>query len=246
MGGARNAGNDGATSRKRTRPTHNSQWSALRTALNFGSMALRCLLMLLLFPGVAAAQASEWWPELDVYWRPANRQRTFLEISSSADRDSPTRQDNIGLYQDYLNLPAGYLRGGFRYSFSPQGDFHESRLVAEGTYRTYGTDLVRLLSRTRTEFRWVNGEYSYRIRERLHLQRLSQMHHGPSWGPYVTFEAYYSSQYNTIISRVAGRIGTEALLGGPKSIDVYIARQNNLRGSPNFVNALGVTFKLSY
>jgi len=208
-------------------------------------MALRCLLMLALFPGIAAAQATEWWPELDVYWRPANRQRTFLEISSSADRDSPTREDAVGVYQDYLNLPAGFLRGGFRYSFSPDGGYHESRLVAEGTYRTYGTDLVRLLNRVRTEFRWVNGEYSYRIRDRLHFQRLSQMHHGPAWSPYITFEAYYDSKYRSI-SRLAGRIGTEALLGGPRSIDVYIARQNNSRASPRYVNALGVTFKLSY
>ena len=209
-------------------------------------MALRFLLVLVLLPSIANAQVTEFWPELDIYWRPAERQRTFLELSSSADRDTPKREATVGLYQDYLNLPSSYLRLGYRFTFSTHdASYRESRIVAEGTYRTYGTDLVRLLSRTRTELRWVNGEYSYRIRERLHFQRLSQMHHGPAWGPYITFEAYYDSRYNSI-SRLAGRIGTEAVLGGPKAIDVYVARQNNSRGSPRYVNALGVTLKLSY
>jgi hypothetical protein len=48
------------------------------------------------------------------------------------------------------------------------------------------------------------------------------------------------------ISRVPGRIGSEARLGGPVSIDVYIARQNNLHSTPRYVNALGITTKLEY
>ena len=203
------------------------------------------VLALLLVPSIAAAQATQFWPELDVYWRPALRQRTFLELSSSVDQDSPSRDDSIGLYQDYLNLPAGFLRGGYRFTHSPNGSYTESRIVLEGTYRTYGTDLVRLLNRTRLELRWVNGAYSYRVRERVHFQRISQMHHGPAWGPYVTFEAYYDSRYNTI-AKLGGRIGTEALLGGNRAIDVYIARQNNSRETPRYVNALGATFKLNY
>src|SRR5678816_3368698 len=35
-----------------------------------------------------------------------------VALSSSADREAPDRDDSIGLYQDYLMLPAGYLRGG--------------------------------------------------------------------------------------------------------------------------------------
>src|SRR3954468_15635875 len=41
--------------------------------------------LLAVLGGVAIAQKpiSEFWPELDVYWTPAEHQRTFLELSSS-------------------------------------------------------------------------------------------------------------------------------------------------------------------
>jgi hypothetical protein len=193
-----------------------------------------------------AAQSSEIWPELDVYWQPALHQRTFLELSSSSDRDSPTRNVTVGAYQDYVFLPLGYLRGGYRFSFSTHdASYRESRLVGEATLRVASWGKLRLVERSRGEWRWVNGQPSYRLRERLHLQRWAPSLRGLALAPYGAFEVYYDSRVQSI-SRLGGRVGSEARLGGPASIDLYVARQNNLREPPAYVNALGATVKLLF
>ena len=177
----------------------------------------------------ARAQTSEWWPELDVYWQPAEHQRTFLELSASAEQEGSKRQDTAGLYQDYLFLPNGYVRGGYRYTFSTHdASYRESRLVGEWVERVFSRGKARLVNRARFEMRWVNGDPSYRIRERLHLQRVPPNPRGLALAPYGTFEVYYDSRFGAI-SRLAGRVGTEARLVGPASVDVYVARQDNLR-----------------
>ena len=196
--------------------------------------------------GSARAQTNELWPELDVYWQPAEHQRTFLEISASAEQEGSKRQDTAGLYQDYLFLPNGYVRAGYRYTFSTHdASYRESRLVGEWVERVFSRGMVRLVNRARFEMRWVNGDPSYRIRERLHLQRVPPNPHWPALAPYGTFEIYYDSRFGAV-SRLAGRVGTEARLVGPASVDVYVARQDNLREPPSYVNALGMTIKLVY
>lgn len=208
----------------------------------------RCLLAIAVAsPCLLSAQSvTETWPELDVFWRPAEHQRTFLELSAVAEREAAKRDAAIGLYQDYLHLPFGYLRGGYRYTFSTRdASYRESRIVAEGVASKPVLSRFRALNRTRVEWRWINGDPSYRVRDRVQLQLVSTAPRGPAWTPYATFEAYYDSRYNTIV-RLGGRIGTEARLSGHLSTDVYIARQENSRGSPPTVNALGVTLKLSY
>lgn len=105
--------------------------------------------------------------------------------------------------------------------------------------------MERLVDRARVELRWVNAQYSYRVRERLHFQRVPPKPKGLALAPYGTFEAYYDSRFRSI-ARLAGRVGSEAQLARRVSIDVYVARQNNSRDTPRYVDALGVTMKLSY
>jgi hypothetical protein len=208
--------------------------------------ALIVVAALLAARATANCQSSEVWPELDILWQPAVHQRTFLELAGADDRDGPKREATAGLYQDYVFLPNGYVRGGYRFSFSTHdASYRESRLVAEAVLRLVSWRRLRLVERTRTEWRWVNGEPSYRVRERLHLQRVASQPRGLALAPYGTFEAYYDSRFRSI-ARLAGRIGSEARLGGPASIDIYLARQDNAREPPAYVNALGLVLKLSY
>ena len=197
--------------------------------------------------GAGAQSASgELWPELDVSWRPAEHQRTVLELSSSAEREGSKREATAGIYQDYLRLPLGYARLGYRYTFSTRdASYRESRLVGELTLTHALSSLLHVASRTRLEPRWVNGEYSYRVRERLHLQRGVRPPRPLIPSPYATVEVYYDSRYNTI-ARVGGRVGGTMRFRGRESLDLYVARQNNSRSSPKYVNALGVTVTLAY
>jgi len=210
------------------------------------SSRLAGLMLVACVAASAGAQqaTSELWPELDVYWTPAVHQRTMLELSGSSEREAAKKEATIGLYQDYLQLPRGYLRAGYRFTFSTRdASYRESRIVTEVTARVAGATSWRLVERTRAELRWVNGDYNWRLRERLHLQRFfaSPMRFDPR--PYGTFEAYYYSQYNSI-ARLAGRVGVEFRVWKASDIDVYVARQENSRGEPPRVNALGITVKL--
>jgi hypothetical protein len=209
----------------------------------------RCLLgIAALLPCLLSAQSvvTENWPGLDIYWRPAEHQRTFLEASAVAEREGAKRDAAIGFYQDYLSLPFGYVRGGYRFTFSTRdASYRESRIVAEAVASKAVWSRFRALNRTRAEWRWINGEPSYRVRDRVQVQLVSTATHGPAWTPYGTIEAYYDSRYNTI-SRIGERVGTEARISRRVSTDIYAARQDNSRGSPQAVNALGVTLKLSY
>jgi hypothetical protein len=196
--------------------------------------------------GAAHAQipTNELWPELDVYWTPAKHQRTVLELSGSSEREAAKKEATVGLYQDYLQLPSGFLRAGYRFTFSTRdASYRESRIVTEVTERLTGATAWRLVERSRVELRWVNGEYSWRLRERLHLQRFFATPRRLDPRPYGTVEAYYYSQYNSI-ARLAGRAGVEVRLWPASDVDLYLARQENSRGEPARVNALGITVKL--
>jgi hypothetical protein len=208
-----------------------------------------CLLGLLLVAcvaGEADAQSvtNELWPELDVFWTPAKHQRTMLELSGTNEQESAKKQATIGVYQDYLQLPRGYIRAGLRFTRSTNdASYQEARIVTELTRRVAGDSTWRLVQRSRVELRWVNSDYNWRFRERLHLQRFFAHPWRYDPRPYGTFEAYYYSQYNTI-ARLAGRVGVECRVWKESDIDVYLARQENSRGEPVRVNALGVTVKL--
>jgi hypothetical protein len=202
--------------------------------------------VILAAPRVLSAQSTEVWPEIDVFWQPAKHQRTMLELSLSTEREGTKREGSIGIYQDYTWLPRGYLRGGYRYTFSTQdASYRESRILGELTLGTDVASRLRLVNRARTELRWVNGEYSYRLRDRLHLQRSPRDSRGRAYAPYGTFEAYYDSRFGAI-ARLGGRVGTDMRLWQRALLDVYLARQNNLRSTPKYVNALGATLKLNY
>jgi hypothetical protein len=192
----------------------------------------------------AQSVTNELWPELDVFWTPAKHQRTMLELSGTNEQEAAKKQATIGLYQDYLQLPSGYLRAGFRFTRSTNdASYQEARIVGEVVERVAGDSTWRLVERSRVEFRWVNSDYNWRLRERLHLQKFfsSPIRFDPR--PYGTFEAYYYSQYNTI-ARLAGRVGVEFRVRKASDIDLYLARQENSRGEPLRVNALGLTLKL--
>ena len=193
-----------------------------------------------------AQTTNEVWPELDVYWRPAEHQRSLLELSTSAEREGPKHEATVGMYQDYLFLPRGYVRAGYRFTFSTRdASYRESRGVLESTLSSDLSTLWHLADRLRVEPRWVNGAFSYRIRERLHVQREHRPIRAWALAPYGTAEAYYDSRYATI-ARIGGRVGNVFRFSPARSLDLYLARQVNSRTLPRAIDALGLTLALTY
>jgi hypothetical protein len=188
----------------------------------------------------AHAQTTEYRPELDVYWRSADHARTFLQLAGQDEESQTPHNPLIGLFEDFLFVPDGYVRGGYRYSL----DTYESRPLVEAALRVFKAGPVRLLTRSRVEWRWVDGKYSYRARERLELGRIPPPK-GLGLAPYAMFEAYYDSRFRTI-ARLEPRGGSTLQLGGPVSMDLYYMREDNLRGKPAYVNIGGLIIQLAY
>jgi Protein of unknown function (DUF2490) len=188
----------------------------------------------------ARAQTTQYRPELDVYWKSSAHWRTFFQLAGQEENSESPRDPLIGLFEDYLFAPDGYLRAGYRYNLHS----YESRPLVELAFRVFKIGPVRLLNRNRVEWRWVDGKYSYRARERVQLQRVPPPK-GLGLAPYAMFEAYYDSRYRTI-ARLAPRVGTTMRLLGPASMDLYYMRQDNLRGKPAYVNIGGLIFEFSY
>jgi hypothetical protein len=192
----------------------------------------------------AQSAATEVWPEVDLFWRPTDRYRSMFELSASTEREGSRQEGTLGLYQDYLWLPRGYARLGYRFTFSRRdASYRESRAVAEVTIAGGIAPRTRLLNRTRTELRWVNSRYSYRVRDRIQVQHALQ-DSGRALAPYGTMEAYYDSRHRAL-SRIGGRIGTDLRIASRVVTDVYVARQNNSRDQPRYVNALGIVLKVT-
>lgn len=210
-------------------------------------MTRACAVVAALFiaGGRAAAQrpTTEGWPEIDVYAYESDNARAMLEMSKSTERDGPKHDASFGLYQDWLGLPAGVLRAGYRYTFSTRdASYRESRIVTAATFTVYRALGMRLVNRFRPELRWINGDPSYRLRDRLHLQKYSTDSTGWRWAPYGTLEGYYDSHFPDVaISKIGARAGTELHLLGRYAFDVYVARQESSRSQPTEVNALGLT-----
>ena len=213
-----------------------------------GSRFLALPLVAALRAGAAmrAQTTSEVWPEIDVYWRPAEQQRSMLELSKSAEREGAKHEATVGVYQDYLFLPRGYLRAGYRFTASTRdASYRESRIVLENVLSRDFSPLWHLANRARVEPRWINGAFSYRVRERVHLQRERRPPRGWALAPYGTAEAYYDSRFATI-ARLGGRVGNVFRFGARRSLDLYVAQQVNSRTAPRTIDAFGVTLALTY
>ena len=102
-----------------------------------------------------------------------------------------------------------------------------------------------MLNRTRGEFRFINNVYSYRVRDRVQVQYLSQARKGLRLSPYGSVESFYDSRYNTI-ARMEYRLGVETQIAKPVALELYSGRQNNTRGTPTNINAIGITTKLAF
>lgn len=195
---------------------------------------------------LCAQTTSEVWPELDLYWRPALHQRSMLELSASTEREGAKHEATAGVYQDYLFLPRGYGRVGYRFTFSTRdASYRESRIVLENVLSHDASPLWHLANRVRVEPRWVNGAFSYRVRERVHVQRERRPPRGWALAPYGTAEAYYDSRFSTI-ARLGGRAGNVFRFSPTRSLDLYLARQQNSRTTPRTIDAFGATLSLTY
>jgi hypothetical protein len=119
----------------------------------------------------------------------------------------------------------------------------ENRLTLDGTPRyLFSGPKVLMSNRSRFEFRWVNGTYHFRYRNRLRFER--QFSAGKiRFTPYVSEEPYWDSKYSRW-SQFRTAVGTQVPVSKLAALDLYYERQHCVTCSDTQLNIFGLTLNI--
>jgi hypothetical protein len=205
----------------------------------------------------------EVWPSVEVYINVKPKVRLYLLATvSKAVEDgelfnAQSYEAQVGAHVDYIPNEQLILRAGYRYGRAV-GDndngFREHRLLADQILRKLLPGDLLLTDRNREEFRFITGDFSFRYRNRVTIEREFQLSsvpllRGRTISPYVSGEIFYDTRYGAwnrnryaVGMILAFRRGPLLKKLQPErgiNLDVYLMRQNDSRSSPPHVNALG-------
>jgi len=224
---------------------------------------LTVLVLVVIGAQVVRAQESsthnEFWPEIDVYINLKPKVRLFLlgTVSKSVEDgelfNAKAFESQIGMHVDYIPNKHFILRTGYRFGTSvgeTSEPFKEHRLLTEQTLRKLLPGDLLLSDRNREDFRFLNGDFSFRYRNRVTLEREFQLQKR-TVTPYVSGELFYDTRFDSW-NRNRLAVGVQILLRRgpirklllPKRqviLDVYYMRQNDSRSNAAHVNAIGAS-----
>lgn len=231
-------------------------------------LILRFSLLLAALSPVTQAQETtasrQFWPEVDVYieLKPTIRLNFLGTVSKSVEdgefRNAQAYEAQFGAHLDYIPNEHVILRTGYRFG-SSVGDsesFKEHRFLTEQTFRTLLPGGLLLSDRNREDFRFVDGDFSFRYRNRVTVEREFHLFRRRSITPYVSGEIFYDSRYDiwnrnryAVGIQTSLRRGPVRKLLSPKRqviFDLYFMRQNDSRTDPAHVNALGAALSFYF
>ena len=228
-----------------------------------------CLLVVAISSQATRAQESttpgQFWPAIDVYinLKPTVR-LYFLDAVSKSVEDGEVRnaeafEAQIGAHIDYIPNTHVILRTGYRFGRSvgsTSEPFKEHRFLTEQTLRTLLPVGLLLSDRNREEFRFVNGDFSFRYRNRVTVEREFHLFKNRTITPYVSGEIFYDTRYG-VWNRNRYAVGVQLSLRRgqlmkmllPKRqgiLDLYLMRQNDSRSDAPHVNALGAALSFYF
>jgi hypothetical protein len=139
------------------------------------------------------------------------------------------------------------FRVGYRQSYTHDDDgssISERRIIAELTARFFLPGDVLLMLRNRADFRWLEGDFSWRYRPRLWAERTTDL--GPvTVVPYASGEVFWDSRYDEW-SRTRLTAGVAVPATNWLVPEVYYAHQIDRQPSQKYVNALGLVATLYF
>jgi len=245
--------------------------SQRRCAIQAPLALMPVLFLLLLLMGARAGRAQEpttrreFWPEIDVYINIKPKIRLFLlgTVSKTVEdgelRNAQSYEAQIGVHVDYIPNDHVILRTGYRYGTavgSNDDGFREHRLLTEQTLRKLLPGHFLLSDRNREDFRVIKGDFSFRYRNRVTIEREVPIFKNRTITPYVSGEIFYDTRFN-VWNRNRWAVGVQhSLRRGPLLkmllpkrqiiLDLYFMRQNDSRSSPAHVNAVGASLVFDF
>jgi len=214
------------------------------------------------FASPARAQSTEFWPEISTFVKLNDQMRLYFlatKVEESGERTSAELGPNIDFYlKPIRNVKhwGGFrlddsknrflhLRAGYRYLPSFSGDPDENRVVLEATARYPLVRGALVSNRFRTDLRFVGGEYSWRFRNRLSIEKEISIRR-VRLNPYVRVEVFYDSRFQEW-SRTEGIVGSAFPINRYWELEGYVDYQNNTGNSPNQqIYALGAVLNLYF
>ncbi len=220
--------------------------------------------LLVLASGVPThAQSRQTWPELSTFVKMNDRMRFYFLATTTKEERKSTEGEfgpNFDFYLKPLRdrsrwslLPLDesknrllMVRVGYRYLPSYTGDNPaEHRGILEATPRYPLVGGVLVSNRNRLDIRCIGGEYSWRYRNRLTVEKEFAVRRF-RFGPYARAEIFYDSRYDKW-SRTELTAGSVFPLTKHFELEGYYAHQRDTAKSPNrTVNALGTVVNLYF
>jgi Protein of unknown function (DUF2490) len=243
--------------------------SCLRSFCACSRILIRVVLWLMPILCVPRLQAqdtrNEFWPEFDVYLKLNEKSRLFFLYSATKLDQRATHADGtLGGHLDFYTLPlfgrrlllhradaarskSFMLRAGYLFSRTPSGStdpFTEHTPTVETHWRFPLPGSMLLTDRNRADFRFVDGDYQPRYRNRLKLERTFKAGR-LDLTPYGHAEAFYDWRFDKF-HRFRYSAGAEVLLGRHVIFEGYYLRQRDSVSSPQHVNAVGLALQFYF
>ena len=229
-----------------------------------------CLLVVAISGQATRAQEPatplEFWPEIDMYINVKPKVRLYLlgtfgrSLADGEPSNAQAYEAQIGAHIDYIPNKHVILRTGYRFgssvgSTSDSDPFKEHRVLTEQTLRKLLPGDLLLSDRNGEDFRFVNGDFSFRYRNRVTVER--ELHLGKRvFTPYVWGELFYDSRYGVwnrnhyaVGVQTSFRPGPVLKMLLPKRqiiLDLNFTRQNDSRSDRPHVNALGAALSFYF
>ena len=220
--------------------------------------------VLLLFscsPAFAQSSATEFFPEIDAYFKLNSNIRFVFQSKETREGGDPT-QAEIGPSIEFYLKPLLRLKNvttfdlddaksrplvlaiGYRYVPTP-GKPTVNRLEPVVTFHVPLVAQILLSDRNRADLDWSSGSFTWRYRNRVTLERRFTIRsYHPA--PYVSAEVFYESKYSKW-STTALYAGCLLPVGKHIELDPYYEHENNTGKSPNqVINAAGLVLSLHF
>jgi hypothetical protein len=200
--------------------------------------------------GQVVATSLEFWPEADTWIRLSDPAQLLFIVSGERDADSGDKTDGKGgVYLDYRLNERISLRGGYvlqrNLAEAPgEKDTIENRLVLDFNYRWPIGERGKLADRVRLDLRDMEGETSYRVRNRIMYSQEVKLTHA-TFSPYASFEAYYDSRFDTV-SRFRTEAGAIVPFARWFEGDFYLGWQRDTQPKDKKIAALGATMNFKF
>ena len=204
------------------------------------------------------AQTVQVWPEVDAFVRLSAKTRLLL-VATTVREDDQVTDGEFGVSFDVFLKPIRRtpkllfqldksknqvltIRTGYRYLPSYSGSSTENRGLLEATARyplTRHFGHVLLSNRNRVDFRVIDGEYSWRYRNRLSTERELSVG-SVRVNPYARFEVFYDSRF-AAFSKTELMVGATFPIRKYCELEGYFDHQLDTGRAPNrTTNAFGI------